>query len=161
VCDSILNEGDTVLDVGANIGQSCLPFSRSIGPSGRCYAFECNPISYNELTKAIAANPIANIFPKFYAMSDVIGYTKLYFGDASHSAEAATIIEKNATADRLGNVSHCLVETMTIDQFCEQFRIEPQLIKIDVEGSEAIVLKGAARTIARIKGLAPALVEIG
>jgi tRNA G37 N-methylase Trm5 len=55
--DSILGPGDSVLDVGANIGAHTLPFARLLGKAGRVYAFEPTQFAFEQLRRNVNANP--------------------------------------------------------------------------------------------------------
>ena len=54
---SIIKEGDTIFDVGANIGAHTLPMAKSVGKNGIVHAFEPTKFAFNKLTKNILLNP--------------------------------------------------------------------------------------------------------
>ena len=58
-----VREGSTVIDVGANIGDLTIPLSRMVGASGRVYAFESQPQTFNVLCANLALNLIENTKP--------------------------------------------------------------------------------------------------
>ncbi len=58
-----LQPGHTVIDVGANIGDLTIPLSRIVGDSGRVYAIESNPETFNVLCANLALNSIRNTKP--------------------------------------------------------------------------------------------------
>ena len=65
---------NTVVDVGANIGDLTVPMSRMVGDSGRVYALESNPEIFNVLCANLALNSIFNVKPinAFVATSDKV-----------------------------------------------------------------------------------------
>jgi predicted RNA methylase len=60
---NFVREGDTVIDVGANIGDLTLPLARMVGDRGKVYAFESNPESFNVLCANLALNGIHCVKP--------------------------------------------------------------------------------------------------
>ncbi len=126
-----LAPGDTALDVGAHIGSVTVPMARMVGPEGTVYAFEPQRKIYRELVYNLELNEIANAIPLRFALSSRAG-----------------IVEMDAVVERDGRVSvgegGDAVEARTIDSFGFS---DVALMKIDVEGHEADVLRGAERTI--------------
>jgi tRNA G37 N-methylase Trm5 len=59
----LLNPGDTVLDIGANIGDLTVPMAQMVGDSGSVYAFEANRSNFNYLCADLALNDLANVRP--------------------------------------------------------------------------------------------------
>ena len=56
-CARLMKPGDTVLDIGANIGGLALPMARMAGPSGKVYCFEPTDYAFKKLTANLALNP--------------------------------------------------------------------------------------------------------
>src|SRR3989344_9219581 len=61
VFDQHIKKGDTVLDIGANIGYHTLHFARLVGETGKVYAFEPHPSNFALLKKNIEANGYKNV----------------------------------------------------------------------------------------------------
>jgi hypothetical protein len=59
----LLNEGMTVIDIGANIGYHTRLFSRLVGPTGRVYAFEPDPECFEILAHNVAGTKYQNVIP--------------------------------------------------------------------------------------------------
>jgi FkbM family methyltransferase len=66
--------GDTVIDIGAGIGDDALAFSRLVGESGRIIAIEAHPRTYRSLVKTIQANRLTNVIAANAAVSDLEGF---------------------------------------------------------------------------------------
>ena len=120
-----IQPGDTVIDVGANIGDLTLPMARMVGASGKVYAFESHSANYHTLCANIALNQICTV------------KTINAFAGAADSEPDAVY-----TSDIFP------VSTVTIDSLALS---DCMLIKIDVEGHELEVLQGAAETISTHK----------
>ena len=131
--------GATVLDVGANVGAYTLLFATWAGPEGRVFAFEPAEASRAGLQRHLALNDLsARVTVRPEAVSDTDGVVT--FLDAGTSGDNRIV---SARADGARHVP-----STTIDTFCSQMRIAPDLIKIDIEGAELAALRGARRTIA-------------
>jgi FkbM family methyltransferase len=139
--------GETVLDIGAFIGEYTGAFAQIVGPEGRVFAFECQPFHYAQLSRNVAQMGVKNVFTVCRAVSDRNGFITLNV-DMTRTSQASTIISNMAVPERLGaNFLTMTVETETVDHFCEQKQISPSFMKIDVEGAESSVVRGAMRTI--------------
>jgi len=137
---SHLREGMTVMDVGANWGLYSLLISRAVGPSGKVYAFEPVPEIFARLKEHIALNNATNVIPVPIALSDEKGIMKMSV--------------KGGESSLFRRVSDEFVEVQVerLDDFVEREGIERvDAIKIDVEGAELKVIRGADKTIRRNK----------
>jgi len=132
--------GATVFDVGANVGAYTLLFARWAGPDGRVVAFEPAPASAAGLRRHMKLNGLARGVDVIEcAVSDTVG-------SASFDSDGAS--GANALTSANGGRGVITVETTTIDAFCASRNLRPDVIKIDVEGVELDVLKGARATLA-------------
>jgi len=153
---TLLAEGDTFIDIGANIGDWTLPAAKRVGPAGRVLAFEPVPRMAEALRKSAWANRFRQLRVFEMALSNRAG-------EADFSVE-----KENSGGSRLGPMqndpgrtfSGSRVKVATLDEVVGAEALTAvALVKIDVEGFEAEVLQGAARTL---KELRPALYfEIG
>lgn len=131
-------EGDVVFDVGAYVGDTALWFSRSVGHRGKVYAFEPEPENFKKLKLNLERNRTQNIVPLQLALSDDEGEMIISGGGGG-----ATVAN---------DVNGIPVMVTTIDKFVEDNNItRVDFIKMDVEGHELNVLKGAAETIKTFK----------
>jgi FkbM family methyltransferase len=138
---SEVREGDVVLDVGANIGYFTLIFARVVGPRGRVLAFEPDPANFAILERNITLNDYHNVTAIPLALSDTAGPVALYmseFNRAHHRIVAST--------DAIGTIA---VDSTTLDQYLESYDGAVDFIKIDVEGAEAMALRGMRGVIRR------------
>jgi FkbM family methyltransferase len=142
-----LQPGMVAFDVGANIGELSLLFSRFVGPQGQVHSFECSPNTFKRLNEIIAVSNRSNVSTNCVCLSDAIGTAELHIFDDAHAAW-------NTLADRplqeygidVKPIYSENVPTTTIDAYCESHNIQQiDLLKIDVEGAEYQVLEGASR----------------
>ncbi|MDI9432604.1 MAG: FkbM family methyltransferase [Planctomycetota bacterium] len=126
-----LRPGDTVVDVGANIGLLSLTASRLVGEQGWVYAFEPHPRVYEYLLGNIALNRAQNIRAFNAALGDTEGTVR--FADRSRGDDRSAV----ATDDQ-GTVVPC----HRLDRF-DLPVASLALLKIDVEGYEKFVVQGA------------------
>lgn len=127
--------GNVVFDVGANVGYYTLLASQLVGPSGRVYSFEPLPRNLKYLREHIRINKLGNVDVLDEAVSDREGTVK--FDDQAGSATGSI-------SDR----GQLTVKTVSLDDLVRtSVARRPQFIKIDVEGGEALVLRGAEKLL--------------
>ncbi len=131
--------GDVAIDVGANVGAYALLLGQWVGPRGRVFAFEPAPAVHEALARHIQLNQLSDVVrPVASAVSDSEREASLVLAGTSGESRLAVAGDK-------GDV--CSVATTTIDGFCARERLVPDFIKVDVEGWELAVLRGARETI--------------
>lgn len=143
----LVRPGDVALDVGTNIGETLLNFARITGDKGVVYGFEPNPVTFRKCQANIALNP-------------QLGPIRLFnegLGDREAVLHMHTPSPRNTGGDRIA-LSHAktdglvVVKVVTLDQVVERERITSlNFIKIDVEGFELNVLRGAERSLRRFQ----------
>jgi FkbM family methyltransferase len=121
-------------DIGANCGH----YTVALAPAVRAvFAFEPIQATYAVLARNIARNRLTNVTPLRIALGDSNGETTFFV--YSSSGRSSAIPEASAPERRER------VQVATLDRLLEQGKLEPpDLIKIDTEGSELSVLRGAA-----------------
>jgi len=143
-----VHEGSTVVDVGAHVGLHTLMFSRRVGAAGRVVAVEPSPASVGLLRRHLNWNACKNVTVIEAAVGHREGVTEFsYRADPTDPGGFA-----NSLAYDIRGLKRC-VTMMTLDAICNNF--SPDVIKIDVEGAELLVLRGAEELLARA---APTLV---
>lgn len=142
-----LKPGMVAFDVGANIGEISLLFSRFVGGQGQVHSFECSPNTFKRLNEIVTISNRKNIKQNCICLSDAISTAELYIFDDDH-ASWNTMANRplHEYGIKIKPTSIQKVPTTTIDAYCESHNIQKiDLLKIDVEGAEYQVLKGASR----------------
>lgn len=138
----------TFVDVGCNKGDFSLLASRLVGPQGRVLSFEPHPDNCRWIRKSIAKNEYNNIDLYELALSDTNGVAQLHLGEKSgfHTLLAGKPQREKGTIE---------VQTRRLDDLLQEIRFERAVdaIKIDVEGADMHVLRGARQTISRNPGI--------
>jgi FkbM family methyltransferase len=125
--------GAVVFDIGAHVGFYALLSAVLSAPGGRVFAFEPSRSNVAQLRRHVALNRVS-VEPIDAAVADRDGEARFERGVDSYTGS-------------LGDTG-VPVRVVTIDALCEAGRLpKPDLMKIDVEGAEALVVKGASETI--------------
>ena len=136
----VLRPGSTVFDVGANIGVYTLTASRL---ASSVHAFEPIPEIHYLLRHNVASNGAANVVLNELAASDSAGTVELFVNADS----ALTSMGRTARGDV---VRVQTIRTITLDEYASSKGIETiDYLKIDVEGFEGHVLRGASALLDR------------
>lgn len=132
-------------DVGANVGIMTLALARRLGKQGKVFAFEPIPANRALIDKLVLANSLTEqICVHEAALADRDGEQNLVLNEWPPKSKLETLFAQ----DMQGTREAIRVRTTTIDSFVfEQGNPAPDLIKMDVEGAECLVLRGALRTI--------------
>ena len=143
-----LREGMTVFDVGANVGELTLLFSRFTG-NGQVHAFEASSSGYERLKTVCRAAARRNVVLNHVAVTDKEGTASLHVYDENYlswSSVALRPLESYGINVRPVAVEE--VATTTVDLYCERNAIAAiDLLKIDVEGAEFQALLGAQQML--------------
>jgi len=132
--------GMRVLDLGAQSGFYSLLFSKLVGPQGSVIAFEPLPANYRLLEENLELNRITNVTVERSAVADRSGEINFDFPIDEPSLVAGPVLEND-------NRGTFRVPSVSIDDYIAQRRIPVDFIKMDVEGAEGMVLRGAKRTL--------------
>jgi len=154
-----LRPGDTFIDVGANVGYLSAVAADRVGPAGQVYAFEPEPGHFARLRRLAELNPSFRIVPNRSAVGDHQGTVQLFM---SPHAGWHTIVP-GFNQGLFGCQGRLDVPIVSLDAYAAEHGIGSQgtirLVKVDVEGAEAAVLRGAADLI-RIRAIDAFLVEV-
>jgi FkbM family methyltransferase len=135
---SMVRPGQTVYDLGANVGSYTLLAAKLVGPAGRVVAIEPLPANLAYLRRHVEINLLANVRIVSAAVTDRVGTLRF-----------------RATPDRvtshIADDGDVVVDCTTVDALVTDGMAPPDCLKIDVEGAEAAVLRGATRTLAGIR----------
>jgi FkbM family methyltransferase len=138
-----LKPGDCFFDVGANIGFISLLASQLVGTVGKVFAFEPEPRN----ARVIRANAEKNNLPQLHLVEAAAWSSSgpLEFGRAN---EASSNVDGQVIAISARNPDRIQVRGLAIDDFVyRDGGVPPSFLKIDVEGAEFEVLKGAAEVV--------------
>lgn len=135
VLSSLLEPGDVFWDIGSHIGFMSMLASRLVGPQGRVIAFE--PVLENRVRfiRSMEANRFSNVDLHPYAITDRTGVSKLH---GRGSSLMWTIDETRGTEE-----TDEAVETESINSLLKRLPA-PSVLKVDAEGAELEVLRGAS-----------------
>ncbi len=130
-----LKKGQVVYDVGANVGFYSLLAACCVGSSGRVFAFEPVPENLVYLRRHVALNALAQVMVHPFAVSDAAVSLRFTRGE-------------NRSTGHLTIDGDLEVRGITLDDFVfSGGNPPPHIIKIDVEGAELAVLRGAQRVL--------------
>ena len=134
--DYHLREGDTVVDIGAGIGDDAIMFSRLVGEKGQVVAIEAHPHTYRCLLKTIAANQLDNVIAVNAAVSDADGHLAISDGQNFLS---------NSTHAETGSIK---IRSRKLDALMKELGFRaPDLIKMNIEGAETAALRGMSEIL--------------
>ena len=144
-----LREEMTVFDVGANVGELTLLFSRFVGAGGSVHAFEPCAQTFGRLEAVCRAASLRNVRLNRLALAEDESPVSLHVYDEDHmswNTRAARPLEEYGI-----DVKPLAVEeapATTLDLYCEREGVARiDLLKVDVEGAEFQVLVGARRML--------------
>ena len=138
-----LRKGDCFVDVGANIGLMSIFASNCVGNEGQVLAYEAHPKTAELLKENIELNQLMNIQVCQYALGSEEGQTKIYDNWQINRGGASLIVK---TEDSIAYD----IDIHRLDAVLST-NLHPKIIKIDVEGFELEVLKGASETIKKFQ----------
>ena len=142
----LLNLGDTVIDVGANVGAVALKSALLVGPNGQVHAFEPDPTNYNRLMKNFTMNSPQNLHVHNLGLGESEGYFLLETID-TYNRGKNKIVEEFPDY-YIKDHTYTKVKVVPFDTHLQTSDIDKvNLIKIDVEGYEFHVIKGAIKTL--------------
>ena len=140
--EALLSPGDTAVDVGANVGTHSIMMGRRVGAGGRVIAFEPVPATAWAMRENLALNRIENVQLVEAAVSDSCGSIEMNLFDPRYSAwnsRGAPVIDGIAPVEKVS------VRAETLDEMLRTLDVERvNFLKIDVEGYEIDVLRGAS-----------------
>jgi FkbM family methyltransferase len=143
---SIVKEGMTVLDIGANVGYYTLLAASAVGPNGKVFSFEAN----KKISDLVFFSSHVNGFNDRVTVINKAVFseeTELEFKIYDRYKGSSGIFETQEKATLFHDIVRTeIVKTITLDSyFANDTKID--LIKIDAEGAEPFIFKGAARVL--------------
>lgn len=142
--------GDTVLDLGANIGFYTLLLADLVGSNGRVFAFEPSPETFFILKKNVEVNNYKNIVIEQKCVADKSGTEEffIYNDMGSHFSSLNGDIHKASK-----KITSVEVQTVSLDDYFRNYSDHIDFIKIDIEGAEDKALSGMKTLISKNKNL--------
>jgi FkbM family methyltransferase len=138
-----LHEGQIAFDVGAHVGAVALIMAAFCGKSGRVVAFEPDPVAKRRMDRNFDLNEnVRRPEIETTAVSDVAGESRFF----SDGGECNSSLVQAATG--IAETEELIVQTITIDDYVVRSGLQPDWVKIDVEGAEIRVLRGAKTLLA-------------
>jgi len=142
---TIIKEGDTVFDIGANIGFYSLLLSRIVGPGGRVFGFEPLLFLCDKARKSVNENGYQEFcLVQNLALSNAKGTLNIRHAPVTTNFGGGYIAPDTNTPT--GHVDE-KVSVSRLDEFITQSQVK--FIKIDVEGAEPLVIEGGKSLINR------------
>ena len=140
-----INEGDVVLDIGANMGDLSFNFCQIVGEGGHVYSFEPDGSNFSRLKKNWELNEFNNVTLIQKGIGDNPGSFLMEANEHEPGNDGSKRIISKA-GDKL--TSEKSVEIIQLDQWLEDENpTKINLVKMDIEGYEFSALKSAAHTL--------------
>jgi FkbM family methyltransferase len=133
-----IKSGDTVLDIGANIGYYTLILAKQVGKEGKVWAFEPEPNNFALLKKNITVNNYKNVILEQVAVTSKTGtssykYTRIHDSSQMH-----------------GGIK---INTIELDDYFKNYEGNIDFIKMDIEGAEGLAIKGMSDILQKSKNI--------
>jgi FkbM family methyltransferase len=147
----LIAEGFVVLDIGANVGAHTLPLAQLVGPSGKVIAFEPTKYAFDKLLANVSLNP--HLSDRIIANQTLLGRSA---GDELPGDIYSSWPLENASdlhSDHQGRLKSTRgADVQTVDLYVERCGLDRlDFIKLDVDGHEHEVLRGAQATLERFR----------
>lgn len=144
-----LKSGMVFFDIGANQGFYALLAAKMVGDSGRVFAFEPVPSQMEKLKRNIKINRLKNVATEQLAVGSESGFSDMRVClDGDEAMSSLREPYKDASLKRKA----IRVPLFSVDDYVQKINIKSiDFIKIDVEGGELDVLKGAVGAIEKIR----------
>jgi len=145
--ERLIQPGQTILDVGANVGYYTLLAADRLGPNGVVYAFEPVNQNFHRLNDNLELNHFEHVIPVKYALGAEINRSvKIYLGQDEEWG-MSSITEHSA---RSGHTE--IIPVNTLDHFVSEYGLSQlDILKMDVEGYEPLVLQGGMQALRKYK----------
>jgi FkbM family methyltransferase len=135
------------VDIGANVGFFSIYFAKILRNNNKVLSIEPNPNAYNFLKKNVERNDCTlKIILYNGALTDQTnGKVTLNAIEGKEEYSSLGVIDKNYVRNL--KVNQIEVNSTTLDNLVDQYKIKPGIVKIDTEGAEYLVIKGSLKTI--------------
>jgi FkbM family methyltransferase len=140
---SLIRPGMVIADIGANVGFYAMEMAKSVGPQGRVLAFEPDPFTFRLLQERVNEGSLRNVETYQVALGETSGHATLYCSAYNRSDN------RLSPSHTESHVEECEVDVRPLDEFLSARDIHIDGLKIDVQGNEERVLRGAEATLRR------------
>ena len=153
--------GEIIVDVGAHIGHYTIISSKRVGPNGKVIAIEAHPDNFEMLNRNIKLNKLTNVIPLNYAVYSKETKLKLYLPveESGFTIYNTIMVNRTASEGKFIEVNANTLDNLLLQQQNGISHPSINWIKIDVEGAEFEVLKGATNILSKSKDIA-LLIEV-
>lgn len=141
--EAYLQQGDILIDVGANIGTVALASSALVGPSGKVFAFEPHSRIFKYMNKNIRLNGYANI----ETFNMALGERERTLTLSNNYSDDQNRVQMDRSTGHFNKIQVKCLDTILANRLSGNDRIA--MLKIDVEGFEKFVIEGALNIISR------------
>ncbi len=139
---AIVKAGDTVFDIGANLGFHLVLLSHLVGPRGKVFAFEPNPLLRRNLALTVSHLSNTTLYP--CALSDEKGEMTFFISEDHMKSSLGEWLKDSEITQQVKCQTRCMDELVDAGELPV-----PDFIKCDVEGAELKVFTGAQKTLNR------------
>ena len=149
-CVEVCRGKSCVFDVGAHIGLTTLPLASVLAAGADLHAFEPAEANARILRRHLAINNFhgVHVVEALVGESDRDG-VGFYESAGPHGQNSIVLKGEHTLKSEWGGYSRTERPQISLDSYCQRYALTPQVIKIDVEGGEIGVLRGARATLAR------------
>ena len=145
---ALLRPGMVFFDVGAHIGYFSLLARWCVGRTGAVHAFEPTPSTYRLLVENVGGQAHLNDIAVLDGEADIeLSDFGWEFSAFNSVVDDRLVGKRHATVPR----ERVVVRTLSLDAYSEQTGVRPDVIKVDAEGAEARILRGAERLLADVR----------
>lgn len=142
---NIVKEGMNCIDLGSNLGYYTLLESKLVGDSGKVFAFEPSPVTYEHFKKNLEINKITNVNHFNIALGDTNGKIKFLISKMSNWCRV--VDDSIKTLDNIIDVP-----MFTLDKFVTEHKLKKiDFIRMDIEGYESKAYSGMTEIIKKFK----------
>ena len=146
---SVLKAGDTFIDIGAHVGYFSMLAAALVGNEGEVIAYEPSPDNYRHLVEHVALNGFSNVLPLHLAVGAQEHVASLYLNSDNDGGHA--LWDVGLHRDNVQSRVTPLRSPTFVTRLDRVLRGRPirslKAIKIDVEGSEVLALRGAVEVL--------------
>lgn len=135
----LLRPGEAFIDIGANVGSHSIVLARHLGATSTVHAFEPHPRTFDYLKGNVELNSLSNIRLYNIALGDTEGIVE--FSDYATIDDQNRVLQDGASQERVVSVPLRRLDSFSL------YNESIGAIKLDVEGYEFFVLRGAERTL--------------